>query len=220
MSEKLNIVEELSIKNEYFDLAVDLHRRMESKNIFATPKLTISIGGESGSGKSTTAYCLKQELSNQGISSVILHMDSYFKLPPKDNHKQRIESLDHVGPQEVDLNKLNDHLSAFRNGSKEIHVPIVSYEDNTFTSRKINLDSVGVMIIEGVYSFLLENLGLNIFLERTYKDTFHNRVLRTRENHEPLIESILEIEHKIVRSMRVQSDYIIDKEYSIVEHNI
>lgn len=216
MSEKLNIIEELSIKNEYFDLAVDLHQRMQLNNNFAEPKLTIAIGGESGSGKSTTAYCLKQELDKQGISCVILHMDSYFKLPPKDNHKQRITSLSQVGPKEVDLDKINEHLSAFKNGSNEIYVPVVSYEENKFTLRKINLDTVDIMIIEGVYSFMLENLGLKIFLERTYKDTFQNRVLRTRENHEPLIESILDIEHKIVRSMRSDADYIIGKDYSLI----
>lgn len=216
MSDELNIVEELSIKSEYYDLAKDLCGKMQAANILTKSKLTIAIGGESGSGKSTTAYCLKKELDNQGVSSVILHMDSYFKLPPKDNHKQRIGSLGCVGPQEVDLKKLNEHLSSFRNNTKEIQVPIVSYEDNRFTSRKVNLNSIDVLIIEGVYSFMLENLDLKIFLERTYKDTFQNRIKRTRENHEPLIESILEIEHEIVRSMKINANYIIDKDYRII----
>lgn len=216
MSDELNIVEELSINSEYYDLARELCCKMQAAKILTKSKLTVAIGGESGSGKSTTAYCLKQELHSQGVRSVILHMDSYFKLPPKDNHKQRIRSLDYVGPQEVDLNKLNEHLSSFRNNTKEIQVPIVSYEDNRFTSRKVNLNSIDVMIIEGVYSFMLENLDLKIFLDRTYKDTFENRIKRTRENHEPLIESILEIEHEIVRSMKANANYIIGKDYRII----
>lgn len=216
MSDKLNIVEELNIKSEYYDLAKDLYSKMQAANTLTKSKLTIAIGGESGSGKSTTAYCLQKELDNHGVRSVILHMDSYFKLPPKDNHKQRIRSLDCVGPQEVDLNKLNEHISSFRNNTKEIQVPIVSYEDNKFTSRKVNLNTIDVLIIEGVYSFMLENLDLKLFLERTYKDTFQNRIKRTRENHEPLIESILEIEHEIVISLKINADYIIGKDYRII----
>lgn len=216
MLDKLNIVEKLSIKNEYFNLAKDLYRRLSESNAFANPKLTIAIGGESGSGKSTTAYCLQSELYNQGIKSVILHMDSYFILPPKDNHAKRVQSLNNVGPQEVDLNKINEHLSAFTNNLEEIQVPIVSYEENLFTTRTVDLTDISVVIIEGVYSFMLKDIGLNIFIERTYKDTFANRMLRTREVHEPIIESILEIEHKIVRSIRDQADYIISKEYTIL----
>lgn len=216
MYDKLNIVEDLNIKNEYFDLAIYLYSRMLATGTLSTTKLTIAIGGESGSGKSTTAYCLQQELINQGFNSVVLHMDSYFKLPPKDNHKQRKISLDFVGPQEVNLEELNDSLISFKENICEIQVPIVSYEENKFTNREIDLSSIDVMIIEGVYSFMLENIDLKVFLERTYKDTYQNRIKRTRENHEPLIESILEIEHKIVRTLKSNADYIIGKDYSLI----
>jgi len=216
MSENINIVEELNIKSEYFLLAKELLFRMQSTDVLTLPKLTIAVGGESGSGKSTSAYCLREELSTQGISSTILHMDSYFKLPPKDNHKRRTESLDFVGPQEVDLEKINNHISSFKNNEVEIQIPVVNYFDNNFTYRTIQLDSVDVLIIEGVYSFLLENLDLKIFLEKTYKHTLQNRLKRTRENHEPLIETILEIEHNIVKSLRSHADYIIAKDYSLL----
>ncbi len=216
MSDKLNIIEELSIKTEYYHLAKDLCQRIIEEETLTNKKSIIAIGGESGSGKSTTAYCLKKELAHIGVRSIILHMDSYFKLPPKDNHAQRTISLDHVGPQEVDIKKLNEHLSSFVMNTKEINVPIVSYEDNSFSTRSINLNIVDVIIIEGVYSFLLDKLDLKVFLRRNYKDTLENRIKRTRENHEPLIESILEIEHKIVRRMINDADYIIGTNYKLL----
>ncbi len=216
MSSNLNIGEDLAIKSEYFILTKSLVGKVLSEHTLSKQKVIIGIGGESGSGKSTTAYCLEHELTQQGFKSSTIHMDSYFKLPPQDNHQQRIKSLKNVGPQEVNMMLLNSHLKAFTNNQESIKIPVVSYEKNSFSSRHIDLSDLNVLIIEGVYAFLLDHLDLRVFLKRTYRDTLEDRRKRTREHYDPLIESILDIEHNIVSPMIADADYVIEKNYTIV----
>jgi len=211
----LNIVEELEIRSEYFDLARSLVEKLVAAGDLSAPKSIIAIGGESGSGKSTTAFCLENELKEKGINTITLHMDSYFKLPPRDNHEKRVQSLDNVGPKEVDLEKLNSHISAFKDAASFIEIPVVNYKDNNFSYNNTDVSEFQVMIVEGVYVFMLENIDAKISLIRTYKDTLASRMKRTRESYQPLVESILEIEHDIVSPAIATADYIIDKNYQI-----
>ena len=93
-------------------------------------KITITVAGESGSGKSETAAAISETLSERGISSVILQQDDYFHLPPKSNHNKRLEDLGKVGPAEVNLGLLNSHIHKFRTGEGKIRKPLVDYENN------------------------------------------------------------------------------------------
>jgi uridine kinase len=44
-------------------------------------RYTLSVAGESGSGKSETALAITDELRESGIKSVVLAQDDYFYLP-------------------------------------------------------------------------------------------------------------------------------------------
>lgn len=215
MKKQTNINEELSFREEYYALGKELCDRILENSDLTSGKLVIAIGGESGSGKSTTAICLEKELIEKGIGCNTLHMDSYFNLPPNDNHQKRVVSLDNVGPHEVNISLLNDHIVSFLDGKKNITIPVVDYKANLFTKKVLDLTKLEILIVEGVYSFLLENLNHKIFLSRTYHDTHQNRIKRNRESYEPLIESVLEIEHKIVSPMLEEADLVIMKNYSI-----
>ena len=96
------IKEEIEIKKEYAKLGAQICNtvlplaRLKDKTV-------VAVCGESGSGKTVTAKSLKMQLRDNGVSSCILHLDSYFKLPPTDNHKQRLAGLEWVGDKEVNL---------------------------------------------------------------------------------------------------------------------
>lgn len=211
----MNIVENIEIRKEYLDLAKSLTKRLKSDGALDVPNCVIAIAGESGSGKSTTALCLEKELKEEGKSTIILHMDSYFHLPPKDNHKKRIQDLNNVGPEEIDLEKLNHHISVFKEEGEFVEIPIVNYRNNHFISHRVDISKFEVLIVEGVYALLLENIDLGVFLERTYHDSLSQRKQRTREDYEPIVESVLQIEHSIVRPTITSADYIIDKNYQL-----
>lgn len=211
----MNISEELNIREEYYALGIELCDRILDNNMLDIGKIVIAVGGESGSGKSITAICLEKEFIKRGINCITLHMDSYYKLPPKDNHQNRLKSLDNVGAHELNMQLLDDQINAFREGHKSITVPVVNYVENSFSTKKIDLSQIRVLLIEGVYSFLVKNTDKKIFLSRSYHETFQNRIKRTREEYDPFVETVLEIEHKIVSPLIADADLVITKDYSI-----
>lgn len=70
-------------------------------------RYTITVAGESGSGKSETAQAIAEELGKKGIKSVIFQQDDYFVHPPRTNDKTRRKDISWVGPQEVRLDVFN-----------------------------------------------------------------------------------------------------------------
>lgn len=208
------IKEEIEIKKEYTMLGAEICNTVlplaKLKN-----KTVIAVCGESGSGKTVTATSLKLKLTESGVSSRILHLDSYFKLPPKENHKQRLKGLDWVGAEEVNLELLQKHVDAFKEGADNIKVPVVDYSNNCFEEIVLGLKHEDVLIIEGVYSFLLEGINFGIFMERNYLQTKENRQKRSREVYDSYVEQILEIEHKIIAPLIKKADMVIDVNYII-----
>lgn len=211
------IVEGIEIKEEYFKLTRALIERLNEDSILTNSKSVISICGESGSGKSVTAMCLKQLLADRDIKSTILHQDNYYKLPPKDNHAKRKEDINWVGHSEVQLDLLQDHIEEFKSGSHKINLPVVDYFNNSFSKTELLLDDKSILIVEGVYSFMLRDLDYKIFLERTYHETKEKRKNRKREIYDPFVESVLEIEHNIISSFREEANLIITTDYTLIE---
>lgn len=211
----LLIYEQLNIKAEYFDISKSLYSILENKNLLSNDKLVIGVCGESGSGKSVTSKCLQIELEKAGISSKILHMDSYFKLAPNDNHERRKKDISFVGPQEVNLGLLKEHIDKFRNGATSISVPVVDYLNNSFTEINTKIADTQILIIEGVYAFHLTDLDFRIYLERTYKESLQKRRERSREVYDPFVEEVLEIEQSLVLPLRLIADVTITNDYQL-----
>lgn len=209
------IKENIILKDEYFKLSSEIVNRLEHKSLLSEDKIVIGICGESGSGKSTTAKCLQIELEKLDIHSIILHQDSYYKLPPKENHEKRKSDLAWVGTNEVQMDLLQSHIQQFKTNKTNIIVPIVDYENNIFFEDKAVIKNKSVLIIEGVYSFFLQNFDYKIFMERTYKDTMTKREKRSREVYDPFVEQVLEIEHSIIQPLKKMTNLIIKKDYSI-----
>jgi uridine kinase len=176
----------------------------------------ITIGGESGCGKSTLAIALKEVLSADGWDSFILHMDDYFHLPPTSNHLQRMDDINHVGPQEVDLGLLQNHIDSIKNGVSEIVKPLIHYKENDKRSEIFRPANLKVIIIEGTYVSLLKNIDSKVFMLRTYKDTKANRATNARDSISPFIEDVLQIEHSIIKKHRAISTILVDKEYNVL----
>ena len=61
---------------------------LQQSGLFDT-RTTISIAGESGSGKSETAQALADELNKKGLTCFIFQQDDYFIHPPKTNDRTR-----------------------------------------------------------------------------------------------------------------------------------
>ena len=176
---------------------------------------TFTIGGESGSGKSTLSLAIKTVLEKDELEVFIFHIDDYFKLPPKDNHDKRLEDLSHVGPEEVNLEVLQNHIEQIKKGSDFLKKPLVHYRENQIREVIVELKKVDVIIAEGTYSTLLKNIDCKVFMLRNYLDTYENRVKRGRDPMDPFTEKVLEIEHNILQNHINMADILVDKNYNV-----
>ncbi len=178
-------------------------------------RFTITVAGESGSGKSETARALADALGQHGITAVVLQQDDYYVLPPISNDRARRANIKWVGTTEVRLDLIDEHLAAARAGTASLTKPLVIYEDDHIDTETVELGDAEVVIAEGVYTSLLENVDLRIFIARSRLETLAHRAKRGREKIEPFIESVLEIEHEIISRHRVRADVVISRDYNV-----
>lgn len=207
----------IELQEKHLLTAESIYRIIGQKLPFATNnKLTIGICGESGSGKSITAFALQKVMEQNGVTAMVLQMDDYFKLPPKDNHENRKKSLDNVGTHEVQLNSILDNLKEFKAGKAFIEKPLINYQANSVSKETVKTEDIQVLIIEGTYILDIEGFDFSIFIDRNYKDTYENRMKRNRDEQSDFIEKVLSIEHQIIRNFKDKANLILDKNYQII----
>lgn len=178
-------------------------------------RFTITVAGESGSGKSEMGRALADELIGRGIPAAVLQQDDYYVLPPRFNDAARRANTAWVGTTEVRLDLLDEHLRAAREGAEEIVKPLVIYEDNRIDEETISLTDVEVVIAEGVYTSLCEHVDRRVFIARNRLETMEHRRRRAREDFDPFIEQVLVIEHEIISQHRERADVVITKDYDV-----
>ncbi len=182
-------------------------------------KYTISIAGESGSGKSETATALADALNTSGKSCLILQQDDYFVYPPKTNDQTRRADIGWVGPQEVRLDLLDAHLQSFREGASIIEKPLVIYTEDRVTAERFDAGDSQVLIAEGTYTTALSNVNTHVFINRDYLETRSHRDKRRRDDAEldPFIEKVLAIEQEIISAHKVLAQLIVNEDYSVLQ---
>jgi uridine kinase len=180
---------------------------------------TITVAGESGSGKSEISLAIADELGKHAIKAIILGQDDYFILPPKLNSIKRREDPDWLGPHiEIRLDLLEQNLKDALIGKTEIVKPLVDYNANAIEMQTINLDGVKVVIAEGTYTSLLKHVDSRIFISRDWQSTLEDRKKRNRGNEigDPFTEQILATEHKIIAGHKQLADFIINNEFNVI----
>jgi uridine kinase len=182
-------------------------------------RFTISIAGESGSGKSEMAKAVQIVLKKQGIAAQILGQDDYFVLPPHSNDSKRREDSRWLGPHvEVRMDLLEKNIIDVLKGENEITKPLIDYQKNDILEETVSFEGVKVLIVEGTYTSLLRNIDKRIFIARNYQDTLKHRSKRNRgeEVGDPFVEGLLDIEHKIIAGHKQLANIIITKDYDVL----
>jgi len=182
-------------------------------------KFTISVAGESGSGKSELAAAVANELKAHGYKSIILQQDDYFLFPPKSNDMARRKDITWVGPQEVKLDDMDKNLQSILDNAADIKKPLVQYKEDKIVSQTLPIGDEKVVITEGTYTSLLKNIDLRIFIDRNYEQTREHRERRNRDASEldAFTDKVLIIEHGIISKHRKLADIIVHEDYSVSE---
>jgi len=182
----------------------------------APGRFVVTVGGESGSGKSEIAAELARLAAEDGLPALVLQQDDYFHLPPQTNASRRREDFEWVGPGEVRLDLLDEHLRLARDAAiTEIEKPLSLFEEDTLASETVSLEGVKLVVVEGTYAVSLENADRRLFLTRDYRETAAARAERGREAQDDFLERVLAREHEIIAPLREKADYLIDGEYAV-----
>ena len=208
--------ENLIIGQDFEKIAEKLKEIFISQINGSTKKFIITVAGESGSGKSGISKSLADYLTGEGIKTIIIQQDDYFLFPPQTNEMKRHKDINRVGPEEVNLKLLQYHVDLI-NKNEEIIKPLVIFDENKITEEKISLPEVKVVIVEGTYTSVLENISKKIFIDRIYLETKKERIIKAREKQDRFLENVLEIEHKIISKHKEKANIIITKEFEIIE---
>lgn len=209
--------DKLIIQEEHIRAAEDIMKLILPRILRMQSRFIISIAGESGTGKSEIAEVLSELLSKEGIRSIIIQQDDYFVYPPRTNDTMRRKDIRHVGLPEVRLTLLDENLRDIKEGKSEIEKPLVIYDDDLITEEELKLAGIGVTIVEGTYTTLLENVDQHIFIDRTFVDTREARRRRGREEQDEYLEKVLSIEHTIISLHKARADIIVTKNYEARE---
>ncbi|MFY7651588.1 MAG: uridine kinase family protein [Chitinophagaceae bacterium] len=187
-------------------------------NILNAPSvLAIAIAGESGCGKTSLGNALSKALNDKNIPTIVLHQDDYFILPPQKNHAARVANFTHIGPSEVRLSLLNEHLSIIKNKAENTLItPVMNWEKDIEEKKSIDIQDLKVVIIEGTYTSLLNNADIKIFINTPYTQTKQNRIARNREEVTDFIESVLEKESNIIKQHASLAHIQLDSDFKMV----
>ncbi len=178
-------------------------------------RYTMTVAGESGSGKSETGQALADALEARGVHAVVLQQDDYYVLPPRFNDAARRANFAWVGTTEVRLDLLDAHLDQARSGEDSITKPLVDYDANQIGEETISLEGADAVIAEGVYTSLCENVDRRVFIARNRLETMEHRMKRGREEFDPFIEEVLVKEHEIISQHRARADVVITRDYDV-----
>ena len=172
--------------------------------------LSVTVAGESGSGKSEIAHCLAELVEKDGKTAIVLGQDDYFKLPPKSNHEKRLQDISWVGPGEVRLDLLDENITTLKDHPDcPVKKPLVYFDENRIDSETIEPKKRDVIIAEGTYTSLLENVDIRAFINRNYRQTKKARLKRARDPDVDFLEKVLEIEHQEISKHKARADVVI-----------
>lgn len=203
------------IGDEHRSAAAAIVDRLHEEVATSPRRWTITVAGESGSGKSETGHALADAFVERGLDAVVLQQDDYYVLPPKFNDAARRANIAWVGTTEVRLDLLDSHLAAAQDGAESIVKPLVRYEQNMIDEETISLDGARVVIAEGVYTSLCEHVDTRVFIARNRLETLDHRLTRGREAFDPFIEEVLKLEHEIISKHRSLADVVLTRDYEV-----
>ncbi|KAK6459919.1 uridine kinase [Scheffersomyces coipomensis] len=132
-----------------------------------TEPYIIGIAGNSGSGKTSIAQKIVQELNQPW--TVLLSFDNFYNPLTEDERKLAFSNnFDFDTPESLDLNLVVETVLSLKKGHKTT-IPVYSFEHHNRTDKTITIYGANVIIIEGIYTLydprLLDIMDLKIYVD-------------------------------------------------------
>lgn len=169
-------------------------------------RVVVAVGGESGTGKSSLARAVAEAYLQE---TFVLGLDDYFRLPPRQNHAQRMADPEWVGLGEVDLDRLQLHVDAFVAGATELTIPQLDRAADCFHQIEVGLAAIRILVVEGTYATRIGGVDLRVFLDGDPSSTEAARRARGRDVFDEATARALETEHRLLRLERDRSQLVL-----------
>lgn len=145
------------------------------------PKAVIAIAGGTGSGKTTFARKIVEQLPNH--VSLLTH-DAYYKHNKHLTYEERCQ-LNYDHPEAFDTDLFVEHVGALKEG-RPVERPVYNFSTHLREEYTVTVEPLDIVLVEGI--LILENTALrNLFDLRIFVDTDADvRILRriTRDINE------------------------------------
>ena len=128
--------------------------------------IVIGIAGGSGSGKTTVAHVVLEQVGEQKIA--FLAHDAYYKDLRELPYSQRAKiNFDH--PNSLDTDLIIQHVKSLKNW-QPIQLPIYDFKTHTRTDQSVPVEPQAVIIVEGILIFAEPELR-KLFDVKIFVDT-------------------------------------------------
>jgi uridine kinase len=166
--------------------------------------LIIGVAGGTGSGKTTVAMRILEQVGAEHIS-YIPH-DAYYRDLSSLSHEERARvNFDH--PDSLETKLLIQHLELLR-GGEAVEIPVYDFTIHARTSETKHVEPATVVLVEGILLFAEPELR-ELFDVRLYIDTdadvrFIRRLKRDIEERGRSVESVCDQYLNTVRPMHLE----------------
>jgi len=178
-------------------------------------KYIVTISGEVASGKCEIALVLARLFKKDELKVKILHMDDYYLIPPDERTEWRKKyGIDKIGYDEYDWKRINQNVDDFKANLKS-SLPCVDLITLQVDELITDFDRIDMLIINGLYSIMLDKAHLRVFVELTYKETIKEQMAEQKEELDEFRMKVLEQEHKVVQSLKPLAEFYVDFDNSM-----
>lgn len=140
----------------------------------------IGVAGYSGSGKTTVAQHIIEEINEPW--TVLLSLDNFYKpLSPEESARAFRNEYDFDEPNALDLDLMRQCVKSLKEG-KKTEIPVYSFTLHSRTDQKICIYGSNVIIIEGLYTLFDEEINkymdFKVYVDADLDICFSRRLLR------------------------------------------
>lgn len=166
--------------------------------------IVIGIAGGSGSGKTTVANVILEQVGKQKIA--YLPHDAYYKDLSELPQTQRAQiNFDH--PHSLETELLTRHVQQLQQWQR-IDLPIYDFKTHSRTEQTIPIEPQSVIIVEGILIFaeqkLRELFDVKIFVDTDSDIRFIRRLQRDITERGRTTQAVIEQYLKTVRPMHLE----------------
>jgi uridine kinase len=166
--------------------------------------IVIGIAGGSGSGKTTVANQILNEVGAHRIA--FLPHDAYYRelrhLP-----KAQREQVNFDHPNSIETELLIEHIQTLLKGEC-IEMPVYDFTTHSRTGETIHVDSKNIIMVEGILIFaeakLRELFDMKIFVDTDADIRFMRRLERDIAERGRTVESVIHQYQATVRPMHLE----------------